>query len=45
MKCYYPDEFRALTAGNGFTILNAWGGYRGEVYGQGNELVVSFSLS
>jgi SAM-dependent methyltransferase len=44
MKCYYPDEFRALVTSHGFTIVGEWGGYRGETYGLGPELVLEFVL-
>ena len=43
MRCYYADTFEDLIVGHGFTILNRWGGYEGEVYGQGPELVILFS--
>jgi SAM-dependent methyltransferase len=43
MRCYYPDEFVNLIRGHGFEILDRWGGYQGEVYGLGPELVVKFS--
>lgn len=42
MRCYYPDEFAALIEDHGFEITNRWGGYAGEVYGRGSELVVEF---
>jgi SAM-dependent methyltransferase len=42
MRCYYPGEFEALIEGQGFQITNKWGGYAGEVYGEGPELVVEF---
>ena len=42
MRCYYPDTFEQLILAHGFAILNRWGGYEGEVYGQGPELVVQF---
>ncbi|MFN8469115.1 MAG: class I SAM-dependent methyltransferase [Caldilineaceae bacterium] len=42
MRCYYPDEFEKLILDQGFQILKRWGGYAGEVYGQGPELVVQF---
>lgn len=44
MRCYYPDEFAALIEGHGFRIKNRWGGYEGEDYGQGSELVIEFDL-
>lgn len=42
MRCYYPDTFEKLIVEHGFTILNRWGGYKGEIYGQGSELVIQF---
>ncbi|MEI6518887.1 MAG: class I SAM-dependent methyltransferase [bacterium] len=42
MRCYYPDEFLALIEGHGFQVTGAWGGYAGEPYGEGGELVVAF---
>jgi hypothetical protein len=42
MRCYYPDAFEELIFEHGFVILNRWGGYEGEVYGQGPELVIQF---
>lgn len=43
MRCYYPDEFKQLIISHGFQILDSWGGYRNEKYGEGPELVVNFS--
>ena len=42
MRCYYPDRFEKLILEHGFIILDRWGGYEGEVYGQGPELVIQF---
>lgn len=42
MRCYYPDEFEKLITEHGFVINNRWGGYEGEAYGQGPELVIQF---
>jgi SAM-dependent methyltransferase len=42
MRCYYPDTFEKLITKHGYTVLNRWGGYEGEVYGQGPELVIQF---
>ena len=42
MRYYYPDEFKNIISQNGFAIKNCWGGYNGEVYGEGPELVISF---
>lgn len=43
MRCYYPNEFRKLIEEAGFSILESWGGYAGEPYGEGPELVVEFA--
>ncbi len=42
MRCYYPDTFERLILDQGFKVLNRWGGYAGEPYGQGPELVIQF---
>jgi SAM-dependent methyltransferase len=42
MRCYYPDELRVLIEAQGFTIIHLWGGYDGEPYGTGPELLVQF---
>lgn len=42
MKCYYPQEMLELIEKNGFRIVNSYGGYAGEAYGQGPELIVEF---
>ncbi len=44
MRCYYADQFEKLIVDHGFTIVNCWGGYADEAYGQGNELVIQFTL-
>ena len=43
MRCYYPEEFVQLILDNGFRVLRQWGGYAGEPYGRGSELVVQFA--
>jgi SAM-dependent methyltransferase len=43
MRCYYPDEFEKLVVQHGFRVLKRWGGYAGEPYGQGPELVIQFA--
>ena len=43
MRCYYPEQFLGLISGHGFAIINKWGGYVGEPYGEGQELVVEFA--
>jgi SAM-dependent methyltransferase len=42
LRCYYPDTFDRLIREHGFTILHRWGGYAGEAYGEGPELVIQF---
>jgi len=44
MRCFYPDEFLDRIRSAGFSITGTWGGYAGEPYGEGPELVVEFSL-
>ena len=43
MRCYYPEEFMQLIINQGFRVLQQWGGYAGELYGQGSELIVQFT--
>ena len=42
MRYYYPEEFKALIEDHGFSIIDRWGGYSGQAYGDGGELVVAF---
>jgi SAM-dependent methyltransferase len=42
MRCYYADDFTQLVEAHGFDILDRWGGYAGEPYGDGPELVLQF---
>jgi SAM-dependent methyltransferase len=42
MRYYYPEQFEKLVTDHGFTITGRWGGYKGEPYGQGQELVLQF---
>ena len=42
MRCYYPDKFQQLVTDHGFEIVDLWGGYSGEPYGEGTELVIEF---
>lgn len=44
MRCYYPDEFEQLIAAHDFNVVNRWGGYQGEAYGEGPELIIQFQL-
>jgi SAM-dependent methyltransferase len=45
MRCYYPEELLKLVATQGFEVVNTWGGYAGERYGEGPELIVEFAGS
>ena len=42
MRCYNPEQFEKLIVDHGYEIIGEWGGYDGEVYGEGNELVIQF---
>lgn len=42
MRCYYPDDFKKLVLSHGFDIIDCWGGYNGEPYGEGPELIIAF---
>ena len=42
MRIYYPEEFRKIVANHDLIIVDHWGGYAGEKYGQGSELVLKF---
>lgn len=42
MRCYYPDELTALVSAQGFHVVERWGGYASEPYGEGPELVIRF---
>lgn len=43
MRCYYPEQFAKLVEDHGFEILERWGGYADEIYGEGPELVIQFT--
>jgi hypothetical protein len=42
LRCYAPEEFEQVILDHGFRIVQRWGGYAGERYGEGPELVVQF---
>jgi SAM-dependent methyltransferase len=42
MRCYYAAEFEEVIVKHGFQIVDKWGGYSGERYGDGPELVIQF---
>jgi SAM-dependent methyltransferase len=41
-RCYTPEAFEQVIRAHGFRIVQRWGGYAGERYGEGSELVVQF---
>jgi SAM-dependent methyltransferase len=41
-RCYTPDAFEQVIRAHGFRIMQRWGGYAGERYGEGPELVIQF---
>lgn len=42
MRSYYAGEFEQMITGHGFEILQRWGGYSGEAYDEGPELLIEF---
>jgi hypothetical protein len=42
MRCWYPAELENLVSQHGFRTTRRWGGYKGEAWGEGTELVVQF---
>jgi hypothetical protein len=40
---YAPEEFERVILSHSFHIVQRWGGYAGERYGEGPDLVVQFS--
>ncbi len=43
MRCWYPAELETLVRDSGFRTTNRWGGYGGESWGEGPELVIEFA--
>jgi SAM-dependent methyltransferase len=43
MRCWYPAELVARIESEGFSITGRWGGYAGERFGVGSELLVRFT--
>jgi SAM-dependent methyltransferase len=43
MRCHYPEQFLRLVSDHGFTVTGAHGGYAGEAYGEGDELVLELA--
>lgn len=44
-RCYSPAEFEQVIIRHGFRIVQRWGEYAGEPYGEGPELVIEFAAS
>lgn len=42
MLNWYPEQFQELIASHGFDVVSSHGGYSGESYGQGPELIIVF---
>src|SRR5262249_37511560 len=43
LRCWYPDQLLELVRATGLAVLETWGGYAGEVYGTGPELVIAMT--
>ncbi len=43
MRCWYPEQIIALITDHGFRIVDTWGGYCRERFGEGGELIVQFA--
>jgi hypothetical protein len=43
MNAYAPDDFERLITTRRSAVLGKWGGYSGEAYGDGPELVIQFA--
>ena len=43
MRVWYPDELLDVITAAGFRVTGRFGGYAGEPWGEGNELVVTFT--
>ena len=44
-RCYAAEEFAQVIRSHSFRIVQRWGGYAGEPYGEGPELVIEFAAS
>jgi SAM-dependent methyltransferase len=44
MRCYYPETIEQLVLDHRFEIANRWGGYLGEQYAKGPELILQFKV-
>jgi SAM-dependent methyltransferase len=45
MRCWYPEQLVERIRSSRFEITGEWGGYRGEEYGAGPELILEFALT
>jgi SAM-dependent methyltransferase len=43
MRCWYPEELVTRVEREGFAVIQRWGGYAGELYGEGSELIIAFT--
>ena len=43
MRCWYPDELLARILAEGYNVTGTWGGYHGERWDDGQELIVEFA--
>jgi hypothetical protein len=44
MRIHYPEQLERLVLDHGFEIVEKWGGYNNEAYGEGPEQVIQFRL-
>ena len=42
MRYYFPNQFLEVIRHYGFDVVDQWGGYENEVYGQGRALIAAF---
>ena len=45
MRCWYPDELQERIRQEGFEVTGRWGGYQGEGWSSGPELIIAFTRS
>lgn len=45
MRCWYPGEFERVVVDHGFVVVGKWGGYTGEAWGEGPELIIQFAAT
>jgi hypothetical protein len=43
MRCWYPEELLARIRSEALGVRAVWGGYKGEAFGVGEELIVKFT--